>query len=284
MNYYKYELLFGSEYNDSDSNDFNLDSFGSGLNEEIKNNTIDFYQNSTLNSTPINIVSTHEPILQSKQNKERKGKIFKITRKKNRGKIKSQIPNKKNREKHDKYEIGNVLTKIQVHCFKFLINFINDLIKQAFQKNNHNIKKFKQISYAIKKNINRENIKELKATQIKVILQKEISLKGQNDKNYNKNIYDKINKLIENDSTLNWINDIFEMNYLEFLKKFYIDNNEKDITISKETKSFNDLLEKNKNDNKMKENLKRVGKNIYFKEDGRNSPQVFVVERIFNNI
>ena len=284
MNYYKYELLFGFEYNDSDSNDFILDSFGSGLNEEIKNNTIDFYQNSTLNSTPINIVSIHEPILQSKQNKERKGKIFKITRKKNRGKIKSQIPNKKNREKHDKYEVGNVLTKIQVHCFKFLINFINDLIKQAFQKKNHNIKKFKQISYAIKKNINRENIKELKATQIKVILQKEISLKSQKDKNYNKNNYDKINKLIENDSTLNWINDIFEMNYLEFLKKFYIDNNEKDITISKETKSFNDLLEKNKNDNKMKENLKRVGKNIYFKEDGRNSPQVFVVERIFNNI
>jgi hypothetical protein len=284
MNYYKYELLFGSSFNDSDSNDFNLDSFGSGLNEEIKNNTIDFYQNSTLNSTPINIVSTHEPILQSKQNKERKSKIFKITRKKNRGKIKSQIPNKKKREKHDKYEVGNVLTKIQVHCFKFLINFINDLIKHAFQKKNHNIKKFKQISYAIKKNINRENIKELKATQIKVILQKEISLKGQKDKNYNKNNYDKINKLIENDSTLNWINDIFEMNYLEFLKKFYIDNNEKDITISKETKSFNDLLEKNKNDNKMKENLKRVGKNIYFKEDGRNSLQVFVVERIFNNI
>ena len=137
--------------------------------------------------------------------------LFKITRKKNRGKIKSQIPNKKNREKHDKYEIGNVLIKIQVHCFKFLINFINDLIKQAFQKKNHNIKKFKQISYAIKKNINRENIRELKATQIKVILQKEISLKGQNDKNYNKNIYDKINGLIENDSTLNWINDIFEM-------------------------------------------------------------------------
>ena len=281
---YNYELLSISAYNDFDSNDFNLDSIGPGLDEEIKNYTIDVYQNSTLNSTPINIVSTHEPILQSKQNKERKGKIFKITRKKNRGKIKSQIPNKKNREKHDKYEIGNVLIKIQVHCFKFLINFINDLIKQAFQKKNHNIKKFKQISYAIKKNINRENIKELKATQIKVILQKEISLKGQNDKYYNKNIYDKINKLIENDSTLNWINDIFEMNYLEFLKKFYIDNNEKDITISKETKSFNDLLEKNKNDNKMKENLKRVGKNIYFKEDGRNSPQVFVVERIFNNI
>lgn len=53
-------------------------------------------------------------------------------------------------------------------------------------------------------------------------MQKEISLKGQNDKNYNKNIYDKINKLIENDSTLNWINDIFEMNYLEFLKNFIL--------------------------------------------------------------
>ena len=277
---YNYELLSISAYNDFDSNDFNLDSIGPGLDEEIKNYTIDVYQNSTLNSTPINIVSTHEPILQSKQNKERKGKIFKITRKKNRGKIKSQIPNKKKREKHDKYEVGNVLTKIQVHYFKFLINYINDMIKKYIP----NRKKFKQISYAIKKNINRENIKELKATQIKVILQKEISLKSQKDKNYNKNIYDKINKLIENDSTLNWINDIFEMNYLEFLKKFYIDNNEKDITISKETKSFNDLLEKNKNDNKMKENLKRVGKNIYFKEDGRTSQQIFFVERKKGNI
>ena len=37
-------------------------------------------------------------------------------------------------------------------------------------------------------------------------------------------------------------------------------------------------------ENIIKKNLKRVGKNIYFKEDGRNSPQVFVVERIFNNI
>ena len=62
---YNYELLSISAYNDFDSNDFILDSFGSGLNEKIKNNTIDFYQNSTLNSTPINIVSTHEPILQS---------------------------------------------------------------------------------------------------------------------------------------------------------------------------------------------------------------------------
>ena len=81
---YNYELLSISAYNDFDSNDFNLDSIGPDLDEEIKNYNIDVYQNSTLNSTPINIVSTHEPILQSKQNKERKSKIFKKTKKKNR--------------------------------------------------------------------------------------------------------------------------------------------------------------------------------------------------------
>jgi hypothetical protein len=282
---YNYELLSISAYNDFDSNDFNLDSIGPGLDEEIKNYTIDVYQNSTLNSTPINIVSTHEPILQSKQNKERKGKIFKITRKKNRGKIKSQIPNKKNREKHDKYEVGNVLTKIQVHCFKFLINFINDLIKQAFKKKNHNIKKFKQISYAIKKNINSKNIEELKATQIKDILQMKISNKSKKDETYNKNNYDEIVKLIEKDSSLKRINDIFEMNYLKFAKIFYISksNYDKNITYSNETKSFNDLIKENKNDKKMIESLERVGEK-YFKEDGRTSQQIFFVERKKGNI
>ena len=264
------DYYFGIPDDDSSHDDFNTASNIFRFNDELRNYTSFDNQSSTSDLTPIQRAFPFEPIP--------KMEIFVVRKQKNRGRKK--IPNKTKRRKHDKYEDGNVLTKIQVHYFKFLINYINDMIKKYIP----NRKKFKQISYAIKKNINRENIKELKATQIKVILQKEISLKGQNDKNYNKNIYDKINKLIENDSTLNWINDIFEMNYLEFLKKFYIDNNEKDITISKETKSFNDLLEKNKNDNKMKENLKRVGKNISFKEDGRNSPQVFLVERIFNNI
>ena len=148
-----------------------------------------------------------------------------------------------------------------------------------------NRKKFKQISYAIKKNINSKNIEELKATQIKDILQMKISNKSKKDETYNKNNYDEIVKLIEKDSSLKRINDIFEMNYLKFAKIFYISksNYDKNITYSNETKSFNDLIKENKNDKKMIESLERVGEK-YFKEDGRTSQQIFFVERKKGNI
>ena len=265
------DYYFGMPDDDSSHDDFNTASNNFSFNDEIRNYTSFANQSSTSDITPIQRAFPFEP------NSIRQ--IFVVSRQRNRGRKKN--PNKAKRRKHDKYEDGNVLTKIQVHYFKFLINYINDMIKKYIP----NRKKFKQISYAIKKNINSKNIEELKATQIKDILQMKISNKSKKDETYNKNNYDEIVKLIEKDSSLKMINDIFEMNYLKFAKTFYISksNYEKDITYSKETKSFNDLIEENKNDKKMKESLERVGEK-YFKEDGITSQQIFFVERKKDNI
>ena len=176
------------------------------------------------------------------------------------------------RKKHSSMDDDNVLTKIQVHFFTYLINITNDIIKSGFGKNDD----FQQIKYDDKKNIKLDNIKKLKNSKIKDILQMKISSKCRKyDENYNKNNYIKILEAISNDTSLNWITDFFHMNYLDLFEKYYNNDNSffgKEINISKETKSFNDLLKKN--DDKMKECLNIISKR-YLQDIKPPSPHIF---------
>ena len=176
------------------------------------------------------------------------------------------------RKKHSSMDDDNVLTKIQVHFFTYLINITNDIIKSGFGKNDD----FQQIKYDDKKNIKLDNIKKLKNSKIKDILQMKISSKCRKyDENYNKNNYIKILETISNDTSLNWITDFFHMNYLDLFEKYYNNDNSffgKEINISKETKSFNDLLKKN--DDKMKDCLNIISKR-YLQDIKPPSPHIF---------
>ena len=176
------------------------------------------------------------------------------------------------RKKHSSMDDDNVLTKIQVHFFTYLINITNDIIKSGFGKNDD----FQQIKYDDKKNIKLDNIKKLKNSKIKDILQMKISSKCRKyDENYNKNNYIKILETINNDTSLNWITDFFHMNYLDLFEKYYNNDNSffgKEINISKETKSFNDLLKKN--DDKMKDCLNIISKR-YLQDIKPPSPHIF---------
>ena len=180
------------------------------------------------------------------------------------------------RKKHSSMDDDNVLTKIQVHFFTYLINITNDIIKSGFGKNDD----FQQIKYDDKKNIKLDNIKKLKNSKIKDILQMKISSKCRKyDENYNKNNYIKILETISNDTSLNWITDFFHMNYLDLFEKYYNNENSffgKEINISKETKSFNDLLKKN--DDKMKECLDIISKR-YLQDIKPPSPHIFNILR-----
>ena len=180
------------------------------------------------------------------------------------------------RKKHSSMDDDNVLTKIQVHFFTYLINITNDIIKSGFGKNGD----FQQIKYDDKKNIKLDNIKKLKNSKIKDILQMKISSKCRKyDENYNKNNYIKILEAISNDTSLNWITDFFHMNYLDLFEKYYNNDNSffgKEINISKETKSFNDLLKKN--DDKMKECLDIISKR-YLQDIKPPSPHIFNILR-----
>ena len=183
---------------------------------------------------------------------------FKIKKKKDRGK-QSKLSRKR---KHDKTSIDNLLTKVQVHFFSFIIDISNDALFTEFnEKNNVN---FKEIDYRLKRKFNYSSFEIYKNSSIKNILNLEISSKY---KKYRKDHNEKLlNKVI---ALSNWLNQFFNMNYLKFfdyyynnqkpLNKFYFEG--KEIKLSKNIKSFYDLLEKN-SDNKQE--LIQIVKDVYY--------------------
>ena len=212
--------------------------------------------------------------------KEYKIVLFKPRKPKKRGRKKS-LTNENNlkkprRKMHCKTDYDNVLTKIQVNFLTFIINITNDIIEQNFKEKNHDIY-FRQINYKVKKNIKLKNISRLKNSSIKDILQMEISRKFRKDgEDYNKNNYINILEQINKDNTLNWINNFFNMNYLDLFEKYYDTFEKKNnfiflnrkINFSKKTKS--NLLEKDKTNQEMQECIKKISER-YLKRENQES-------------
>ena len=148
-----------------------------------------------------------------------------------------------NRKTHDKYDFDNLLTKIQIHFLKFVINLSNDALKTEFNKScRHN---FKQISHKLKRNVNYEYFISLKKSKIKDILQVNISKKYRNfEKDENKKTFDVVKQY-------QWLNKFFSIDYMKMFSDYYlkrlksIEFEGKIINFSEKTKSFHDLLANN---------------------------------------
>ena len=224
------------------------------------------------------------------ENEESKVVLFKTKKHKKRGRKKSQnifgnfIQTK--RKIHCKTDDDNVRIKIQVHFLTFLINITNDVIDSYFQAKKSGIY-FRQINYFDKKNITLSHISRLKDCSIKDILQKiKITPKCRNQgEDYNKDICDKYLKLIEGDESLNWINDFFNMNYLDLFGYYYTYEKKSDFVIrgrkinySTKTKPFYDLLEKNRNDEIIQECFKKISKQ-YFYRPKQQSQKIFSISK-----
>jgi hypothetical protein len=231
-----------------------------------------------------------KPTLELPENEESKVVLFKTKKHKKRGRKKSQnifgnfIQTK--RKIHCKTDDDNVRIKIQVHFLTFLINITNDVIDSYFQAKKSGIY-FRQINYFDKKNITLSHISRLKDCSIKDILQKiKITPKCRNQgEDYNKDICDKYLKLIEGDESLNWINDFFNMNYLELFGYYYTYEKKSDFVIrgrkinySTKTKPFYDLLEKNRNDEIIQECFKKISKQ-YFYRPKQQSQKIFSISK-----
>ena len=205
------------------------------------------------------------PTIKLQENEDSKQVLFKTKMFKKRGRKKSlndiNNSNKPERKIHCKTDDDNVLIKIQVHFLTFVINVTNDIIEPYFQAKKNNIY-FKQINYDDKKNITIGHIKKLKSCSIKDILQMKISPKCcKYGEDYNKNNYDNLIKKINKNESLNWLNYFFNMKYSELFEIYKKSNfiiQGKKINLSKKTKSFYDLLEKNKNDQEIQECLKEI--------------------------
>ena len=169
-----------------------------------------------------------------------------------------------NRRRRRAFCKDNIIIKIQVHFFNFLINFCNDALKAEYK---HSLYSFKKINHSKSTLIHKANISQLKNSKIKDLLNFEISRKySRFDKFVNKKLLEIIIPSSE------WLSHLFDMNYLDLFKyyynkekplnKIYFEN--KAIVFSPETKSFYFLLERCKD---FKQDIIDITKKMYLNEN-----------------
>ena len=164
----------------------------------------------------------------------------------------------KNNQIHDKYCADNILRKVQIHYFNFIFSFVNAVLEKL------NIKqKFLNIKHKFKSNIKKGYIDSLKNEKIYQIISKQISTKYRKKiKNMNnKEIYEKV-------KDNNILGRIFNESYIDFFKKIYYKTKkeisldeyglDKDIILSKNIKTFEDLLNDIKSSDINKEYIKAI--------------------------
>ena len=221
-----------------------------------------FYQSKLSLSEP---VSVSVPVPKSDDNNSNSNSSSSI-------RIKRGRKNDITEAQHTKNKNDCRMSKIQPNYFTFLILFLNFIMKKL------NLKyQFCKLNGKYTSNVNQKYRASLNKKTIKEILESiPISPKYKKEENYNVNI---INKLIQEgqDTFLN----ILEKNVLYFFEKIYFANKRKfnlsqfglksfDVELPQNIKLFNDLLNKNKNDENFYEykiNLEKCAKNYFFSNE-----------------
>ena len=252
-----------------------INNFDEAYKEIFKNPKDEIFSiNSDSMITNNNIINIEEINISSVKLKP----LFEIQKNGNRGRKRS-VNNL--RKKHDAYSTDNILNKIQRHYFNFIIKFINDCNKNIYPNQKMQLRKFdgKQKAKVSKDYL--ENLK--KSTIYDLLFNMDISEKyTRSVKNINKKYLKAFSKDI-------WLNNIFNMNFLDLFKVYYNDKQplkeflltnkkyeEKKIIISNETKSFYYLLEKEKN---LKDNMNEIVEKNYINKREINKLDRLVINK-----
>ena len=199
----------------------------------------------------------------------------------------NHTPGRKRKEKnegeyikktHDKNAFDNIITKVQVHFISFLINLSNDVIKELLEEDKVLI--LKDIDYKIKRNVKSANLEFFKGLTIKDILQMPVSKKFSSiNENHNIDILEQVVNISETSKKF------FNMNFVDTFEKYFnnckplstITINDKNISLSKETKCFYDLIQKNP---MIEKQLIEYSKIVYLKKKKKNedNKQIFNVK------
>ena len=209
--------------------------------------------------------------------------IFNVINHKKRGKP----PKKQIKFHHLSTNFDNLQRKIQVHFLTFVINLSNDVLKKELGIKTHS--NFKQIDYKLKRLINHNNVKILHTMTIKELLKMEISPKNKNHSKYINIIT--LNKVCKDSK---FLDKFFDIKYLEFFNRFYYSEDKKidkihfegkEIILSKNTKSFYNLIQKYPG---QKDLLIDTAKSVYFygydSLIGNNSFKTMNKEKIIINL
>ena len=201
--------------------------------------------------------------------------------------------NKKRRKPHTKYYRDNIKRKIQVNYLKFLVNFVNLIIRVLFKKYsgfNDEFKdkkisdkyQFKKLNYGkFSLKIDNDSFSSLKSKKLLEIIT--LNTNGKNKNNKNDEVY---NNLFEIKHKLE---KILDQSYLEFFPIYYQKENYTnlkkyglDIDISLENlKRFDFFIKKEKQKIKELENKEKYEKGIEesIRENFMTKSHLFIVKK-----
>ena len=206
-----------------------------------------------------------EMFIQNKKDSERRttnnNYIFKTEKaflKKKRGR---KIVKEKKNQTHTSFSFDNIITKVQIHFMNFFISFLNECVSNF---STDKIIKFFKFAYSLKSNSTNNHIQEIKNYTIRELLERwNISDKY---RKYKKDINKRnVEKLVNKNP---FFEKLFQKNYLDFFLLYFNDEqpleeliiNGKIIRLSKKTKNFYYLLQKDKDS---KEYILKYTKMIY---------------------
>ena len=199
-------------------------------------------------------------------------KIFEIAKVKKEKRVgrKRKGEHQNDEKTHTKYDKDNIHRKIQVHFIKFLFAFINDILMYFGIE-----QKFLGIDYKNKKVVTKDNVENLKTTEIGQILRQDISTKYKKvykiDKEINNKLYLEVIKSED-------IKNILSETYINIFRNLYYKNKRDlndyglDITLSDEVKTYKDLLDENIKDGEYIEKIKNLVKYCYL-------PKKFIINK-----
>ena len=182
-------------------------------------------------NSPYFIISRQKE--QSEQEKKRRGKQVELNAKRSK------------KEMHSSISEDNILTKIQTHFLNFIIFFLNDCVYNYYK--NRKIK-FIKFAHEIKAKVSSKYLNKMKNSTIYDLLTEiEISSKFTR---HNKNNNEKNAKIL---NKIPWFKKIFELKFLDLFQYYHNEYKqlnkiflfEREITLTKDTKSYYFLLEKN---------------------------------------
>lgn len=143
-----------------------------------------------------------------------------------RGRRKFVIFKKEGENHHDKYDIDNIITVVQVHYFNFIVNFVNYVLKIYKIEG-----AFNKIAYEVKKVVNNKKFNELKRKCLyEILLMKDSPKCTKSLENHNQILYEKIKDIPV-------IKEILNLNYLNFFRDVYY-KSERNILLKLEGKDI----------------------------------------------
>ena len=187
--------------------------------------------NSSEVNSPYFIISRQKE--QSEQEKKRRGRQVELNAKRSK------------KEMHSSISEDNILTKIQTHFLNFIIFFLNDCVYNYYK--NRKIK-FIKFAHEIKAKVSSKYLNKMKNSTIYDLLT-EIETSSKFTR-HNKNNNEKNAKIL---NKIPWFKKIFELKFLDLFQYYHNENKqlnkiflfEREITLTKDTKSYYFLLEKN---------------------------------------